>query len=88
MRYNPGRRVGFVILTNVNAILAGGRNYETARKDIYEVQNAILSVLDPAYAVRTRAAEAGIITSIALYILVVVYWARRRHRLRTETDRR
>ena len=87
MRYNPGRKVGFVILANVNAILAGGHNYETARKDIYEVQSSVLSILDPAYAVRIRAAEAGIITSIALYILVVVYWARRRHHSGNERDR-
>lgn len=30
-RFNPSRQVGYVILTNVNAILGGGENYKSAR---------------------------------------------------------
>jgi len=47
-----------VILTNVNAILGGGDNYASARKEIYEVQDALVAVLDPTLAVRSRTAEA------------------------------
>jgi CubicO group peptidase (beta-lactamase class C family) len=82
MRYNPSGGIGFVVLANVNAILAGGHNYETARKDLYDVQHAILSVLDPRYAVRIRAAEAGIVAALVLYVLTVGYWAQRRRRSR------
>jgi CubicO group peptidase (beta-lactamase class C family) len=45
-RYNPSDRVGFVILSNVNAILGGGDNYQSARAEIYDVQDVLLSILD------------------------------------------
>lgn len=48
-----------MILTNVNAILGGGDNYASARSEIYEVQDALVAVLDPTLAVRSRAGKAG-----------------------------
>ena len=45
-RYKPADRAGYVILTNVNSILGGGDKYESARAEIYDVQDALLSVLD------------------------------------------
>jgi hypothetical protein len=56
-RFHPARQVGYVILSNVNAILGGGANYESARSDVYDVQNALVSILDPTYVVRSRAGE-------------------------------
>ena len=46
-RFNPSREVGYVILTNVNAILGGGDNYASARGEIYSIQDALYSVLSP-----------------------------------------
>jgi CubicO group peptidase (beta-lactamase class C family) len=43
-RFNPTKQVGFVILTNVNGILGG--DYDSARGDIYAVQNELLSILE------------------------------------------
>ena len=65
-RYHPSRRVGYVILSNVNAILAGGENYGSARSEIYRVQDALVSILDPMFLIRSRAAEIGFFGSILL----------------------
>jgi CubicO group peptidase (beta-lactamase class C family) len=76
LRFHPDRQVGYVLLTNVNAILGGGHNYASARGEIYAVQDAIVSVLDPAYVVRSRAAEIGIVGALVLYIAAVGLWMR------------
>ena len=57
LRFHPSRQVGYVILSNVNAILGGGNNYESARSEIYEVQDALVSILDPTFVIRYRAGE-------------------------------
>jgi len=73
-RYNTSRKAGYVILSNVNAILTGGENYPSARSEIYEVQDALISVLDPNYTVlRLRAAE---IALIGVYALLIMIWTR------------
>jgi CubicO group peptidase (beta-lactamase class C family) len=77
-RFHPDRQVGFVILTNVNSILGGGHNYASARAEIYTVQDALVSVLDPAYGVRRRAGEIGIVGALVLYLVAVGFWMRRR----------
>jgi CubicO group peptidase (beta-lactamase class C family) len=77
-RFHPDRQVGFVMLTNVNAILGGGHNYASARGEIYAVQDALVSVLDPAYGVRSRAGEIGIVGVLVLYSIGVGLWVRRR----------
>jgi len=77
-RFHPDRQVGFVLLTNVNAILGGGRNYASARGEIYAVQDALVSILDPAYVIRSRAGEIGIVGALVLYITAVGIWVRRR----------
>jgi len=69
-----------VILTNVNAILGGGDNYASARSEIYEVQDALVAVLDPILAVRSRAGEAAIVGAIVLGWAAVFGLARRRKR--------
>ncbi len=53
LRFHPSRQVGYVIQSNVNGIL--GNNYESARSDIYEVQNALVSILDPTFVIRHQA---------------------------------
>jgi CubicO group peptidase (beta-lactamase class C family) len=50
LRFHPSRQVGYVIQSNVNGIL--GNNYESARSDIYEAQNALVSILDPTFVIR------------------------------------
>jgi hypothetical protein len=67
-----------VLLTNVNAILGGGHNYASARAEIYAVQDALVSVLDPTYVVRRRAGEIGIVGALVLYFVAVRLWVRRR----------
>ena len=89
-RFHPSRQVGYVILSNVNAILGGGDNYASARADIYEVQDALLAVLDPTLKVRSRAAEAAIVGLVALAsVLAIGHWWRRRpaRRLRDQPER-
>jgi len=80
LRYKPSKQVGFVIMANVNAILAGGENYETARSDIYAVQDAILSIQDPSFGIRRRAAEVALLGVLGIYTLAMVVWMRRRRR--------
>jgi CubicO group peptidase (beta-lactamase class C family) len=78
-RYHPSKQVGYVILTNVNAILGGGVNYASARREIYDVQDALVAVLDPTLVVRSRTAEAAIVGAIALgWAVVFVLWWRRK----------
>jgi CubicO group peptidase (beta-lactamase class C family) len=57
-RYNPSKQVGYVILSNVNGIL--GNSYESARSDIYAVQNALVSILDPMFVIRYRAGDLSV----------------------------
>ena len=77
-RYHPTNGVGYVILSNVNAILGGGTNYESARSEIYDVQDALVSILDPMFGIRHRAAEIGIVGALMLYSFAVGLWLRRR----------
>jgi CubicO group peptidase (beta-lactamase class C family) len=79
-RFHPTRQVGYVILSNVNAILGSGRNYESARSEIYDVQDALVSILDPTFAIRRRAGELWIVGAFVLYVLGVGLWIRRRKR--------
>ena len=81
-RYNTSRKAGYVILSNVNAILTGGENYPSARSEIYEVQDALISVLDPNYTVRLRAAE---IAAMIVYALLIMIWIRWRKAKRQKT---
>jgi len=78
LRFHTSRQVGYVILSNVNAILGGGKNYKSARSEIYEVQNALVSILDPTFVIRRWAAEFGIVGALVLYLLAVGLWVRRR----------
>ena len=78
LRFHASRKVGYVILSNVNAILGGGDNYGSARRDIYEVQDALVAILDPTLVIRRRAAEAGVVGAILLWFVVVAFWVRRR----------
>jgi CubicO group peptidase (beta-lactamase class C family) len=79
-RFHRDRQVGYVIMTNVNAILGGGPNYASARREIYSVQDALVSVLDPTYRVRSRAAEAGVVAALVVYAVAMWLWARRRRK--------
>jgi CubicO group peptidase (beta-lactamase class C family) len=45
-RFHPENRVGYVIHSNVNAILTGGDNYDSVREEIYTVQDALYEILD------------------------------------------
>jgi len=72
-RFHPSKQVGYVILTNVNAILGGGDNYASARKEIYEVQDALVAVLDPTLAVRSRTAELAIVGALAAMASAAVF---------------
>jgi CubicO group peptidase (beta-lactamase class C family) len=80
LRYNPSRQVGFVIMANVNAILSGGKNYASARSDIYAVQEAVVSIQDPSFGIRRRAAEVAVLGALGTYLLAVVLRVRRRRR--------
>jgi len=86
-RFHPDRQVGFVLVTNVNAILGGGDNYASARGEIYAVQDALVSILDPTYVVRRRAGEIAIVSALVLYVILVAVWSGWR-RTRPRTRRR
>jgi CubicO group peptidase (beta-lactamase class C family) len=43
-RYHPEKKVGYVILSNVNGILGG--EYDSVREEVYTVQDALYSILD------------------------------------------
>lgn len=81
-RYHPRKRVGYVILSNVNAIQSGREDQESVRREVYSVQNALLAILDPTLTLRSRTAELAIAGSIALGWLVGmgVWWRRARRR--------
>jgi CubicO group peptidase (beta-lactamase class C family) len=87
LRFHPGRQVGFVLLTNVNAILGGGHNYASARGEIYSVQEALVSVLDPTYVVRRRAGEIALVGALVAYVVVAGFWMRRRRMRRRAASR-
>lgn len=69
LRYHPSRQVGYVILVNVNAILGGGDNYESARREIYAVQDALVAILDPTLVIRYRAGE------VLIFVAAGSVWA-------------
>ncbi len=82
-RFHPSSQVGYVILSNVNAILGGGENYESARSDIYTVQDALVSILDPTFVIRRWASEIWIVGAFMLYLFAVrlgVRWRKAQHR--------
>jgi CubicO group peptidase (beta-lactamase class C family) len=81
-RYHPSKQVGYVILTNVNAILGGGDNYGSARSEIYDVQDALIAVLDPTLPIRGRAGEIALVGAIALAWAAGLVLLRRRKRAR------
>jgi CubicO group peptidase (beta-lactamase class C family) len=76
LRFHPSRQVGYVILSNVNGIL--GNNYESVRNDIYEVQNALISILDPTFVIRYRAGEVSVFVAAGL---VWAYFMRKKPRI-------
>jgi CubicO group peptidase (beta-lactamase class C family) len=78
LRFHPSRRVGYVILSNVNAILGGGENYESARSDIYGVQDALISTLDPTFVIRRRGGEIAIVGALVTYLIAITIWTRRK----------
>ncbi len=80
LRFHPSRQVGYVILSNVNAILGGGDNYESARSEIYAVQDALVSILDPTFVIRYRAGEILIFVAVGL---VWAYFMRKKPRIAT-----
>lgn len=86
LRFHPSKKVGYAILSNVNAILGGDKNYESARSEIYEVQEALVSVLDPTFVIRRRAGELGIVGALASYVLAVGLWVRRRRAQHRDAD--
>jgi CubicO group peptidase (beta-lactamase class C family) len=78
LRFHPSRQVGYVILSNVNAILGGGENYESARRDIYTVQDALVSILDPTFVIRRRAGELWVIGALIFCALAARFLTGRR----------
>jgi CubicO group peptidase (beta-lactamase class C family) len=76
LRFHPSRQVGYVILSNVNGIL--GNNYDSARSDIYAVQDALVSILDPMLVIRYRAGEVSVFAAAGL---VWAYFMRKRPRI-------
>lgn len=81
-RFHPGKRVGYVILSNVNAIQSGPEDQASVRREVYRVQNALLAILDPGLIWRSRTGELAIAGAIALGWLVGlgVWWRRARAR--------
>lgn len=79
-RYNPSNQVGYVIMSNVNAILGGGENYPSARSDLFEIQDGLISILDPLFRLhRLTLVEFGFLGVVGAFIIIVIrLWVRRR----------
>ena len=86
MRFQPSGQVGYVILSNVNAILGGGENYQSARREIYEVQDALISILDPTYVIRRWTGEIVLVGAVVSYLLIVILWGRWRKARRRNAE--
>jgi CubicO group peptidase (beta-lactamase class C family) len=82
LRFHPTKQVGYVILSNVNALQSGTKDNQSVRRDIYSVQNALLSILDPTLTLRSRSAELTIVGVIAFTCFVGILSWRRRARAR------
>ena len=80
-RYHPTKRLGYVIMSNVNGILGGGANYDSARSGIFSVQDSLLAVLDPALRIRSRTAEIAIVGAVVLMWVGIArrVWLRKRN---------
>lgn len=78
LRFHPSKEAGYIILSNVNAILGGGKNYESARSEIYTVQNALVSILDPTLEIRCQAGKILLIVATVLTVLSVGFGIRKR----------
>lgn len=85
-RFNPQRGCGFVLLTNVNAILEGklGENLTSARNEIYRPQEELLAILDPWYPVRSRSMEILYFAAVLLFVTVIQIITRIRKRGKME----
>ncbi|MGD8822551.1 MAG: serine hydrolase domain-containing protein [Anaerolineales bacterium] len=70
LRYHPERQVGYVIMANVNGILSS--EYDSVREDIYHVQDALVSILDPTLTLRSHALEMLLFSAAGLVWLVVM----------------
>jgi hypothetical protein len=81
-RFHPKERIGYVILSNVNALHPGQGDQESVRHDIYSVQNALLEALDPTLTIRSRRGELAIAGVIVLgwFVAVLLWWRRARAR--------
>jgi CubicO group peptidase (beta-lactamase class C family) len=86
LRFHPSRQVGYVILSNVNAILGGGENYESARREIYTVQDTLVSILDPTFVIRRRAGEGLVVGVLIAYLISIGLWVRRRKARRRSAE--
>lgn len=85
-RFHPSRHVGYVILSNVNAVLGGGDNYESAPSEIYDVQGTLVSILNPTYVIRRWTSEIGAVGALAACLVALELWAGRRKAKRREAE--
>jgi hypothetical protein len=68
-------------MSNVNAILGGGDDYASARSDLFEVQDGLISILDPQFGLhRLTLIELGYLGVVGAFIIIVIpFWVRRRN---------
>ncbi|HEY70202.1 MAG TPA: beta-lactamase family protein [Anaerolineae bacterium] len=76
LRFHPSRGVGYVILSNVNAILGSGWELDSVRSDIYTVQDALLSILDPTLKLRGQERRILLLIATVSTFLIMVLWIR------------
>ena len=69
-QFNPSRKCGFVIFTNVNGILGGHDDFSSVWENVAEIRDILLSMIDPL--ATSRSFPWGLTTASVLTLLAVV----------------
>jgi CubicO group peptidase (beta-lactamase class C family) len=77
-QFNPSRKCGFVIFTNVNGILGSHDDFSSVWENVAEIRDILLSMIDPPATFRSF--PWALITASVLTLLVVVLINYRRRR--------
>jgi CubicO group peptidase (beta-lactamase class C family) len=83
-QFNPSKKCGFIIFTNINGILGGQDDFSSVWENVAEIRDILLSIIDPL--ATSRSFPWGLITASVLTLLVAVlvnYRLRRARRNRT-----
>jgi CubicO group peptidase (beta-lactamase class C family) len=69
-QFNPAKKCGFIIFTNVNGILGSHDDFESVWENVAEIRDILLSMIDPL--ATSRSVPWGLITASVLTLLAIV----------------